>query len=116
MRQHITARSGLVLVSIFVASLSAKGLPTRITIGGTSLATPIDIKDPAVLARFDIWAGPGTRSAGVEDSEGFIIDWRSGAVAAPPEALQRYRVSFFVKYRDGQEEQLAYGGCQKFRV
>lgn len=45
-------------------------------------------------------------------NEGFIIDWASGVVTERPSGLQKYEVSFYVRYANRlfheQTEQLAY--------
>jgi hypothetical protein len=100
------------MVSGATTLLYAKGITTKIRITGASLATPIEITDPEVLKNFNVWAGPGTSMNGVEGTEGFIIDWASGAVAERPSGLDAYEVSFYVKYANRpaseQEDQLAY--------
>jgi hypothetical protein len=91
----------VVLLALFSTGLAGKGSTSRISISGDTLAAPIEIRDAAIVDKFQIWAGPGTRScvAGhcVEGAEGFIVDWSAGAVAAQPSGLRRYQVSFFVE-------------------
>jgi hypothetical protein len=99
------------------ALLSAKGTTVRIAVNGGVLLTPIEINRPEVVEQFNIWAGPGTRSGlrdpitgqwrMVEGTEGFIVEWRAGEIAALPSGLERYEVSFFVRQEDSAE-QLAY--------
>jgi len=102
----------LLVVLAAPALLPAKGLTTKIVITGPHLATPIEITDPALLRSFAVWAGPGTSVNGVEPLDGFVVDWRSGAVAERPAGLQRYEASFYVKYvnrpLEDQADQLAY--------
>ncbi len=82
--------------------ISAKGETTKITISGASLAHPIEITDAGILKQCQVWSGPGTsvcmggRGNCVEGTEGFIVDWSSGAVAERPHGLQQYEVSFYV--------------------
>jgi hypothetical protein len=98
------------------AALAGKGSTSRISISGDGLASPIEIRDAAIVNKFQIWAGPGTRScvAGhcVEGAEGFIVDWSAGAVAAKPRGLRRYQASFFVEDEESpappKPERLAY--------
>lgn len=90
------------------APLSAKGRTSRITIAGADLPVPIEISDPAVLDAFGVWAGRGTFVNGVEQTEGFVVDWRAGAVPKPPVSARRYEVSFYVAGQKGAPEQLAY--------
>jgi hypothetical protein len=81
---------------------SAKGETTKITISGATLANPIEITDANVVKGFQVWTGPGTKvcvgGSGncVEGTDGFIVDWRSGAVAQRPNGLPHYEVSFYV--------------------
>ena len=88
-------RIALVLASIVAlvlvpVTLFAKGNTVRIMISGRSLGAPIEITDPNVVRRFNIWAGPGTTSHG---AEGLNVDWSRG-VAHPPQGLESYNVSF----------------------
>jgi hypothetical protein len=100
------------LVVFSATTLSAKGNTTKIKITGAKLATPVEISEPNVLNHFNVWAGPGTWMNGIEGTEGFIIDWSSGAVAERPNTLDAYEVSFYVKYANRpaaeQDDQLAY--------
>lgn len=82
------------IVSIVPASLSAKGRTVKITIKGAALTTPLEITDPTV-EKFAVWDGLGTFKNGVEQTEGFIIDWPKGIVAERPTGLQHYEVSFY---------------------
>jgi len=74
--------------------LCAKGATVKITIKGADLATPIEITDRKVRD-FSVWAGPGVYVNGIEQTEGFIIQWSKGIVAERPNGLQRYEVSFY---------------------
>jgi hypothetical protein len=89
------------------ASVSAKGVTSRITVRDASLRTSIDITAPSVLDGFNVWTGPGTFVNGVEGTEGFIIDWPSGPVARPA-GLRRYEVLFYVGATDSLGAQPAY--------
>ena len=100
--------SSLVVPLLFAAPISAKGVTTKITISDASLRTSIDITAPTILEDFNVWAGPGTFVNGVEGTEGFIIDWSSGPVAARPSGLRRYEVLFYVGAPHSVGEQLAY--------
>jgi hypothetical protein len=110
-------RLGLAVACVLVSGLAvvplwAKGPTTRIAIAAPNLQAPLEMTDPALLRRFAVWAGPGTTVNDVESSEGFIIDWRSGAFAEPGPDLPRYEVSFYAKYANrpeaSQDEHLAY--------
>jgi hypothetical protein len=92
---------GIGVALVLVAVASAKGDTTKITISGTRLANPIEITDPNIVKEFRVWTGPGTNgclggSNCVEGTEGFIVDWSSGAVLQRPNGLQHYEVSFYV--------------------
>ena len=82
---------GLVLGLLFalIVTLPAKGVPTKITVSGATLRTPIEITDPTTLKHFDVWSWPGTQS------EGFIIQWGPTSLAPPPRNWPSYEVSFF---------------------
>jgi hypothetical protein len=99
----------MVAATVFV---SAKGRTTRIEVTGAELRTPVEITDPEILEDFNVWSGPGTFINGLEGTEGFIIDWPSGAVRGQPQRVSRYDVLFYVKYENRtareQEDQLAY--------
>ncbi len=92
--------------------LWAKGVTTRVVITASSLPAPIELSDPNLLDDFNVWAGPGVEVDGIEQSQGFIIDWQTGAIAERPAGLPRYQVFFYVKYKNrplaSQPEQLAY--------
>ena len=91
-----TAAIALAFVLAHSGGLSAKGATTRITIRGGGLQTPLAITDPRVLERFQIWAGPGVFVNQIEQTEGFVIDWKSGPIANPPDGLQHYEAVFYV--------------------
>jgi hypothetical protein len=102
----------LLVVATATTALVAKGTTTRIVLTGGNLTGPLHITDPAMLEGFNVWAGRGTYTNGVEGTQGFIIDWPSGPLTARPAGLMRYQVSFFVKYAnrplESQPDQLAY--------
>lgn len=98
----------LVVSLLLAISLASKGATTRITIRDTVSGRSVDITDEAVLERFNVWTGPGTFVNGVEGSEGFIIDWKSGIVAQRPDGIRRYEVRFFVNASSPVNEQPAY--------
>jgi hypothetical protein len=68
----------------------------------------MDITEPSILDAFNVWAGPGTYSGGVEGTHGFIIDWPAGIARARPNGLSRYEVKFYVRYGDRSIDELAY--------
>jgi len=112
MKQVIAAVFGVLIIFSATVLLSAKGSTTKITIASAELGRPIEITDPELLQNFNVWSGPGTFSNGIEGSEGFIVDWASGAVSARPNGLRTFELSFYVNYanRPGgeQADQLAY--------
>lgn len=69
-----------------------------IEIKGPGLKAPIRITD-SKIQEFNIWAGPGTSSGSVAGSEGFIIDWKAGAVPRPRDGIQQYQVLFYAGCR-----------------
>lgn len=101
----------LVIVNA-TAPVFAKGATTKITITGGGLQRPVEIRDPEVLKNFNVWSGPGTFANNVEGTEGFIIDWASGAVTDRPNGLRTFELSFYVRYANRpfseQPDQLAY--------
>lgn len=107
-----TLVSCLIVSLLLSASVAAKGVNTRITIRDRDSGISIDINDPTVLERFNIWAGPGTfvtvGGRRTEGQEGFIVDWPGGAVADRPAGLRRYEVRFYVLYPRSTAEQLAH--------
>lgn len=100
------------LAVLVPASLVAKGSTTRITITDTRGARSISVVDPVVLARFNVWDGPGTFSGPpnqqTESVTGFIVDWRTGALASRRSGLDEFEVEFFVRHRPDAPERLAY--------
>jgi hypothetical protein len=112
MKGTISAAFCLLVMFSATAVVFAKGTTTRITINGAGLPSPVEVSDPQVLENFNVWSGPGTFANGVEETEGFIIDWASGPVTAPPNGLRTFELSFYVKYTDRpsseQTDRLAY--------
>jgi hypothetical protein len=99
------------LVAALATSVQAKGATTTITLKAGNLAAPISLVDPNVVAKFQVWAGPGvtiTRfGVATEQTEGFIIDWQS-RVTAPPDGLPQYEVAFYVDKQRVSEDQPVY--------
>jgi hypothetical protein len=108
MKTFLAAAFSFLLVALASVVLSAKGITTRVTVTGGDLANPIVLADPVLLHNFNVWAGPGVQANGVDENQGFIIDWSSGAVAEQPTVGSRYEVSFFVKHPNRRDEHLAY--------
>ncbi|MGA8621052.1 MAG: hypothetical protein WB660_21315 [Candidatus Sulfotelmatobacter sp.] len=96
------------LLSAVPSQLFAKGETTKITIQGLYLKAPVEIVDPAILSKFNVWAGPGTWSSDPSfnaNAPGFIVDWSSAAVSEVPDGRTSYKVSFYAKLPN---ERLAY--------
>jgi hypothetical protein len=112
MRRVISAAFSLLVIFSATALVFAKGTTTKITITGAGLQNPVEISDPEVLKNFNVWSGPGTFANGVEGTEGFIVDWASGAVTNRPNGLRTFELSFYVRYANRplaeQTDQLAY--------
>jgi hypothetical protein len=75
------------------ATIVAKGATTLIELRSPALTAPIRTTD-AKVREFNIWSGPGVNDVAVADAEGFIANWKAGAVDAPRD-LQRYDVLFY---------------------
>jgi hypothetical protein len=84
----------ILLLLTLIAPLQAKEDLVKITIQGSGIATPIEITTPEI-GLFNIWAGPGVTANKVEQTEGFIIDWKKGKLAEKPAASQVYEVTFY---------------------
>jgi hypothetical protein len=95
LRRIFAALTASLALLIVPAHLSAKGNTVRIIIHGGDLAAPIEIADPKVTERFQVWCGPGTSS---NEPQGLIVDWSRG-VAEPPRGFQIYEVSFLTTRR-----------------
>lgn len=94
-RLSVVALASL-LVSAFATPADAKGRTVRITLDTVSTqAQPVEISGHAA-ARFYIWEGLGVSINHVPQMDGFIADWRKGPVERRPDAVQRYRVSFYI--------------------
>lgn len=85
-------------ISIVPAFLLGKGQMLKITIQGADLAAPIETSE-AIIGKFNIWAGPGVFVNGVEQTEGFIIEWSKGIVRRLSASLQQYEVHFYSDFR-----------------
>lgn len=106
------------LATIFLAliattmAVAAKGATTVIRITGAELQGAVEIRDPGVLEKFNVWSGPGTFVNDVEATEGFIVDWTSGVVTDRPNLLRNFELAFYVKYANRpaaeQQDELAY--------
>ena len=90
------------VVALFVASpsVSAKGAMVRIEIRSAALAEWIAITDPNIQG-FHVWSGPGVNNVPVADAEGFIANWKGGAVPNPPARAPRYELSWYAACHAG---------------
>jgi hypothetical protein len=87
MNRLLTATLAFLLLASPVR-LFAKGETTRIMIQGFRLNARIEIVNPLILSKFNVWAGPGTwsRSPGFNvNASSFIVDWSSGPVSDVPD-------------------------------
>lgn len=102
----------LLVICGLTGVVHAKGITTRISITSAELQNPVEINDPDVLNKFNVWSGRGTFASGVEDTKGFIIDWASGVVTDRPSGLRTFELSFYVRYVNRpfaeQSDQIAY--------
>jgi len=101
MRGAATSILSLSLIWLATSPLHAKSDTAKITIKGASLPSAVEITDQQIR-QFSVWAGPGIRINGAEQFEGFIINWRQGAVEQIPEDLRRVEVSFYAGAADQQ--------------
>ena len=89
------------LIAGAATPLLGKAKTVKIAIEGTNFKTPIEISDPTVLAKFQVWTGPGTSS---NEKQGFIIDWSQGPVKEMPKVhgvmFHGYQVSFHIAPND----------------
>ncbi|HEY7391014.1 MAG TPA: hypothetical protein VH640_21030 [Bryobacteraceae bacterium] len=76
----------------------AKGDMVLIEIMGGNLPSTLKITDPRI-DNFNIWAGPGVNSVGLEQAEGFIINWKAGMVQHRRPQVEHYQVGFYVGCR-----------------
>lgn len=105
MRARVATAIALSVAVGLTLAVSAKGPTTKITITGDDLDAPLEIRDPATIRPFEVWAGPGTMSCVrgncQEHTTGFIVDWPLGFVAARPAGLPQYTVSFYTASEEG---------------
>ncbi len=96
MRGTFAGLLAILALMILPMQLSAQRETVQITIKGEDLAVPIELTDPAVIAGFRVWTGPGTST---NEPQGLIVDWSRG-VAEPRQGLQVYEVSFLTTCRN----------------
>ena len=110
MRLNNAAMISLAILALPVVAWS-KGETIQIDIDGADLTSPIEITDPAIVSKFNIWNGPGvsTSSYGVPNPPAYLdpnrpagrfIDWPEGIIKTRPEDLDRYQVSFRIAGRE----------------
>lgn len=112
MQRIIASLVATLVVLCANTSVSAKGITTRVRITGATLAEPVDLTEPGVLASADVWAGTGTFVNDVEATDGFIVDWASGPMTESPVTGESFKLSFYVTDPSGAargpQEHLAY--------
>lgn len=81
----------------------AKGDMVLVEIMGGSLPSTIKITDPKI-GDFNIWAGPGVNGVGLEQAEGFIINWKAGVAPEPQPEVEHYQVAFYAGCRTIQDD------------
>jgi hypothetical protein len=97
---RLLAAAFVLLLLAVPPQLFAKAETTKITIQSLYLKAPVEIVDPVILSKFNVWTGPGTWSSDPAfnaNAPGFIIDWSSGAVPEAPDRITCYKVSFYAK-------------------
>jgi len=86
-------------------TLSAKSETVKMTIAGGDLARPVEVTESWILAKVNIWVGPGNTLNGVPDTRDGFVMWSEGAIAGPAKALPQYEVSI---YGRSPEERILY--------
>jgi hypothetical protein len=94
MRRLYAIACSLVALAVASPSVWAKGDMIRIEIRGDALLKAVAITDPKIQ-NFHVWTGPGVNDVAVEDAEGFIANWKNGAVPRPPARVPRYEISWY---------------------
>jgi hypothetical protein len=101
------------LMLLITPAVFGKGHTVKVTFRGGTYTTPLEITNQNVGA-FDVWAGPGVRVDGVEQTEGFIINWAKGPVAEPAATVDRFDVAFYSTERDGGAARRVYAVSYAF--
>ena len=94
MRIILTVSTATFLLLGNAVSSPAKLRTVKVEITSATLETPIEVAEQD-LTEFSVFAGPGVRINGIEQTEGFIIDWRRGVAPSPAEGLMQYKVDFY---------------------
>ena len=96
----------LLITCTLIASTALGKAPVRqIDIAADSMAAPIEITEPNVVGKFNIWNGPGVRVNGKPvhldpaNQEGYFINWPKGTTEPPDQALM-FDVTFRLGHRD----------------
>lgn len=110
-----TTAAFLICLTILVVPTNvwSKGEAAKIEITADSLGSPIEITDPDIIRKFNIWNGPGvgTSSHGVPNPPAYLdpnkiggrfIDWPKGTVEHLPDDLKGYDVKFHIAGRRSQ--------------
>ena len=59
MKRIVSVAFCLLVIFSATALVFAKGATIKITITGAGLQSPVEISDPEVLKKFNVWSGPG---------------------------------------------------------
>ena len=100
MQHRFAILCGLVAMCVASPSLGAKGDMLRIEIRGATVTGSVAITDPKIQ-NFHVWTGPGVNDVAVEDAEGFIANWKNGAVPDPAARVPRYELSWYASCHQG---------------
>lgn len=100
MQRRVSILCGVVALCMASPSVSAKGDIVRIEVRGEALAEAVAITDRRIQ-NFHVWTGPGVNNVAAEDAEGFIANWKNGAVSTPPARVPRYELSWYAACHQG---------------
>ncbi len=105
MKQQLAMLFFSLALALAPEGVFAKGKTVKVVVEGADLAVPVEMTEPGIEV-FGVWEGPGVHAEHVDQKEGFIIDWRRGAVFERPMGLPQYEVSFYADF--GSEVRLVY--------
>ena len=69
-------------------TLSAKSETVKMTIAGGDLARPVEVTESWILAKVNIWVGPGNTLNGVPDTRDGFVMWSEGSVKGGSQAAK----------------------------
>jgi len=101
---RILTAAMLIVVPLFV---HAKCQTSRIVAVGDAHPQGVQITEPDIAGRFNIWNGPNVRVNGEavhlnpDLQDGHFIDWSSGPIHERPTAVALFTVSFFCFFNGG---------------